>query len=80
MYSVKYLFGEKWQIVGKNHCTCFTGNQQQAEEWLDFQDNLARQSIQWRMPPSREILTLLCGIFSAPTRFVANAIATWFYP
>ena len=44
MYRVKTIDGTQWQIIDCQDHTVFAGNKQQAEDWLDFQENMSRQA------------------------------------
>ncbi len=39
MYSIQSINGNRWQIVDGANRLVFVGNKQQAEEWLDWQEN-----------------------------------------
>ncbi len=63
MYAVKYINGSQWHIVDSNQQTVFVGNKQQAEEWLDLQENAQRQAAASPVSRSRIRVALqsLCG-------------------
>jgi hypothetical protein len=41
MYRVDYIEG-RWQILDVSGRAVFTGNRQQVEDWLDYQENVQR--------------------------------------
>jgi hypothetical protein len=44
MYFLKYVNGTQWHIVDSGQQTVFIGTKQQAEDWLDFQENARREA------------------------------------
>jgi hypothetical protein len=39
MYNIQSIHGNRWRIVDGSNRLVYVGNKQQAEEWLDWQDN-----------------------------------------
>ncbi len=67
MYIVRYINGTQWHIVDDHQQTVFIGTKQQAEDWLDFQENVQRQPAPATASPGRirSALRLMVRSFQA---------------
>jgi hypothetical protein len=68
MYRVKDVSGDQWNIVDSADVTVFVGTKQQAEDWLDFQENARRQAF-----PASFSFSRLLHAMSLPLRRLATA-------
>jgi hypothetical protein len=69
MYRIEYVNdGNRWMIVDVKDRVMFIGTMQQAEDWLDSQENLNRQPTQ--------VGAWLRRIFQGWTRRVDRAVGT----
>ena len=76
MYRVQYLDGDRWRIVNRGDKTVFVGNKPQAEEWLDYQENVQSQSSA-RTSCFREIVRRLHPCQMRRARLLNVTLAGW---
>ena len=72
VYILRHINGTQWHIVDSSRRTVFVGTKQQAEDWLDLQDNLQRQPVRQAARLSevlRFLLAIIGGVFSRVSWF-----------
>ncbi len=45
MFHVERAAGDQWKVIDEDHKIVFIGTMRQAEDWLDFQENVRRQPV-----------------------------------
>jgi hypothetical protein len=77
MYSVNPCSETQWSIVDGNQRTVFIGTRRQAEDWLDFQENMARQAAR-AQKSAQESPSRIAGAVLAMARDFSSGVPTFF--